>query len=511
MFKYYFLLISFFSFAEVFNFSLLSQSRFDGLVQRYELQVSSSDGHTPLWLNANKYGLSSLESVNGYIRSCIERPLEVDDGKKWGIGYGLDLVAPLHYTSDLVIQQCYAEVRYKHCVLTTGQKEQPMQLKNMELSSGSQTLGINARPIPGLRLSFPEYWCIPGLHSWLAFKGYLSYGWMTDGHFQERWTVSKSRYCKDVLYHDKAGYLRIGPGENDFPLSLELGLEMACEFGGTRYLPNKVPKKGNSSFKAYIDAFIAGGDEDSSDYYQTMTGDQLGSWVARLNYDNDIFGFSFYADHYFEDHSSMFFLDYDGYGSGNNWDTWEKNRYLLYPLKDIMLGGELHLKTFQWIDGLVVEFLNTRYQSGPIYHDHTRNINDHLGGSDGYYNHSFYSGWTHWGQVIGNPLYRSPLYNTDQTISVKDDRFYAWHFGVSGYLLDDLRYRLLCSWQRGLGTYMEPYLYPQENFSMICDFSYKFKSNGFNGHCSLRAAFAFDHGELLGNNFGSQLSFVYQI
>lgn len=32
-------------------------------------------------------------------------------------------------------------------------------------------------------------------------------------------------------------------------------------------------------------------------------------------------------DHYFEDHSGMFFLDYDGYGSGENWNVKERSRY----------------------------------------------------------------------------------------------------------------------------------------------------------------------------------------
>ena len=102
---------------------LISQKLSDGISLLYEMQVSGSDGCTPLWLNANKYGLSSLESFNGYVRGGLERPLVVDQGKKWGIGYGLDLVAPLHYTSDFVIQQCYVEIRYKHAVLTVGQKE----------------------------------------------------------------------------------------------------------------------------------------------------------------------------------------------------------------------------------------------------------------------------------------------------------------------------------------------------------------------------------------------------
>lgn len=486
--------------------TLMSYTFIDGLVQRYEVQVSGSDRCTPLWLNANKYGLSSLESFNGYILGGLERSLKMDEGKKLGVGYGLDLVAPLHYTSDFVIQQCYAEVRYKHAVLTIGQKEKPMQLKNMELSSGSQTLGINARPIPGVRVSFPEYWSVPGLHNWLAIKGHFSYGWMTDGHFQKDWRGERSGYCENVLYHDKAGYLRIGPGDYSFPFSLELGLEMACEFGGMIYRYGRSTIKGHTGLKAYIEAFTAGGDDEmGNEIYSNVAGDQLGSWVARLNYDNEQFGLSLYADHYFEDHSSMFLLDYDGYGSGKEWDTWVNNRYLLYPLKDIMLGAELRLRQFKWINGMVLEFLNTRYQSGPIYHDHTLSLSEHLGGRDNYYNHSLYQGWFHWGQVMGNPLYRSPIYNTDGTLTVKDNRFYAWHFGMSGNLLSNLRYRVLCSWQKGYGTYSSPYLYPKENLSMMGEMTYS-----FHDHYSIRVAAGFDRGELLGNNLGAQLTFQYQ-
>lgn len=483
----------------------LSQIVNSTFIEIFEVQISVSDGCTPLWLNANKYGLSSLDSFNGYVRGGLERPLKVDEEKKWGIGYGLDLVAPLYYTSDFVIQQCYAEVRYKHAVLTIGQKEQPMQLKSLELSSGSQTLGINARPIPEVRLSFPDYWNVPGLHNCLAIKGHFSYGWMTDGHFQKDWTKGLSRYSEGVLYHDKSGYLRIGPGDCNFPLSLELGLEMACEFGGKIYRHGRSTINGHTGLNAYIDAFMAGGDEDGSQYYQTMTGDQLGSWVARLNYDNEEIGLSLYADHYFEDHSSMFLLDYDGYGSGDEWDTWVNNRYLLYPLKDIMLGAELSLKHFKWFDGVVIEYINTRYQSGPIYHDHTPNMSDHIGGRDSYYEHYLYPGWVHWGQVMGNPLYRSPIYNKDGTLTIKDNRFYAWHFGMSGNLLSNFRYRVLCSWQKGFGTYSSPYLYPQENLSMMGEMTYS-----FHDHYSIRVAAGFDRGELLGNNLGCQMTFIYK-
>ena len=46
----------------------------EGLHYKVEMQASLSRGdHEPLWLNANKYGLSSLDKSNGYLRASIER------------------------------------------------------------------------------------------------------------------------------------------------------------------------------------------------------------------------------------------------------------------------------------------------------------------------------------------------------------------------------------------------------------------------------------------------------
>ena len=77
-------------------------------------------------------------------------------------------------------------------------------------------------------------------------------------------------------------------------------------------------------------------------------------------------GFSIYADKYFEDHSSMLQLDYDGYGSGSEWNEKKKHRYVFYDFKDIMLGGELNLKNGTWLRNVVLEYLYTKYQSSDL-------------------------------------------------------------------------------------------------------------------------------------------------
>ena len=120
----------------------------EGLTYHVEAQATASDGTTPLWLNANRYGLSSLESTNGYLRAGLIRPLRQDSLRRWGIGYGLDLVATYHHTANPVVHQAFAQVRWLHGTLLVGSKELPMQLKNNQLSSGWHSTTIGRCPLP---------------------------------------------------------------------------------------------------------------------------------------------------------------------------------------------------------------------------------------------------------------------------------------------------------------------------------------------------------------------------
>lgn len=480
-----------------------------GLEYDIEMQSTFSEGRTPLWLNANKYGLSSLDNTNGYLRAGVFRPLRTDSVRRWGMGYGVDVAVPYNFTSDFVVQQAFIEGRWLHGVMTVGSKEYPMELKNNLLSSGSQTLGINARPIPQVRIALPEYWTLPFAKGWLHLKGHIAYGRMTDDRWQHEFTNRKNKYADDVLFHSKAGYLKIGNEDVFCPFSLELGLEMAATFGGTAYRPDgkggMTVLKGDTGLGAYWNAFVPGGYDTGETTYQNVEGNHVGSWLIRMNWDTDMWRFSVYADKYFEVHSAMFQLDYDGYGQGEEWDEKKKSRYVLYDFKDIMLGMELNIKYDRWINDVVFEYIYSKYQSGPIYHDHTNTISDHIGGRDNFYNHSIYTGWQHWGQVIGNPLYRSPIYNEDGTIMVKDNRFMAFHLGIDGRPFPRFMYRVLASWQEGLGTYDEPYENKRNNFSLLVEGEYAFGGKLLNGW-KVKGGYGMDLGAILGDNYGFQVT-----
>lgn len=475
-----------------------------------EAQGSFSKGKTPLWLNANKYGLSSLDQSNGYVMGSLQRSISNDKDRKWGYGFGVDVAVPFNYTSNVIVQQAFAEGRWLHGTLTVGAKQRLMNLKNSRLSSGSHTLGINARPVPEVRLALEDYWKVPLTGGWVQLRGHIAYGMMTDDSWQHDFTGKRNRYADNVLYHSKAGFIRIGNDPYMYPFSVELGLEMASLFGGNSYLPNAdgtmTELKGDKGAKAFWNAFIPGG-KDATDgkNYKNAEGDQLGSWMLRLNYETDLWKAGLYADKFFEDHSAMFQLDYDGYGSGEEWQQKKKRRYVLYDFKDWMLGFDLHMKYGSWLRNIVVEYLYSMYQSGPVYHDHTTTIPDHIGGTDNYYNHNIYPGWQHWGQVMGNPLYRSPIYNTDGTIRVADNRFMAFHLGFDGEPSKNMAYRVLATYQEGLGTYDKPFDKKHHNVSFLVEGEYKFTSKILK-NWSVRGGYAMDFGGILGNNTGFQLT-----
>ena len=105
--------------------------------------------------------------------------------------------------------------------------------------------------------------------------------------------------------------------------------------------------------------------------------------------------------------------------------------------------------------------------------------------------------------MIGNPLYRSPIYNTDNSIDVRNNRFYAVHLGVEGSPTERLDYRVLTTYQKGWGTYNNPFTKAYKNFSFLVEAKYK-----FNHDWTVKGGYAMDFGseKMYGHNAGFQLT-----
>ena len=109
---------------------------------------------------------------------------------------------------------------------------------------------------------------------------------------------------------------------------------------------------------------------------------------------------------------------------------------------------------------------------------------------------------------MGNPLYRSPAYNDDGTITVKNNRFKALHFGIDGGS-GPLEYRFMATCQEGAGTYQDPYHHSHHNLSVMAEASWHFNTGKLCGW-SVKGACGMDIGGILGNNYGAQFTIARQ-
>jgi len=457
----------------------------------FEISATTSTGdYAPLWLTSNRYGLASTEPHSYLERARVERKASLDDGRRWGIGYGMDAAITFGHTRHLVLQQAYFEGRYRKITLTIGAKQQPMETKNSELTSGGLSMGINARPIPQARLDI-DWFNFPGTRGWWQWKLYGSYGMMTDGQWQKEWNNGLWRYTRHVLYHEKALYWQFGRPEV-FPLTYEIGLQMASQFGGTSY---KISGRGYkelttfhhaTNLRAFWDALTCQGSDETDGLNPNTAGNTVGSYVMELKYHGQDWQARAYWERFFEDQSML---------------------TVQYGIRDMLIGGEVTLPKNRWLTSAALEYLTTKNQSGAVYHDRTQNIYDKMNGRDNYYNHLLYAGWQNYGLAIGNPLLTSPLYNKafgqEGMLRFYNNRLRAWHLALAGDPNSEWHWRLLATLTRNWGTYERPLPDCQHQSYFLGETTYSPRwAQGWQTTLGL----GLDHGDLIGNSFGAQLT-----
>ena len=457
------------------------------LTDRNELVATYGSGNfAPMWHTTNRQGVNSEKNNSVYARlgaSGEHLFSNIDLNLDWGV----DVVAGYNLVSSVFVQQAYFDIRWKRVKLSLGQKERWCDMKNPRLSTGALVESGNARPIPQVRFELPEYWDIPGLGGWFGIRGHLAYGWFTDGCWQEKFFAETSARTAGVLYHSKAGFMRFG-NKDKFPLTAEIGLHMVTQFAGSCY--NSLNRPGYSTnparFKDYLLALIPlKGDSQYGAIDQgNVAGNVLGSWMGAITWTQEKWKLHFYYDHVFEDHSQMF---------------WE------YGLWTEQLAGlELELKNFKWIRNVVFEYFNLKNQSGPVYHDSTNDIPDQVSCVDNNYNHQRYAGWFNYGRMIGTPLCTSPIYNEDKLQICRNNRVEAFHLGAEGELLRWLDYRCLFTFSNNWGTYAKPFVDIKKNFSGLVELTFFLSKNK---NWSVGTSFAFDKGDLYGDNYGAMVTF----
>lgn len=458
----------------------------DSLYFGGETHATFSGGeNTPFWLVSNMHGLGSPKFNNGYVRGYMGKSMSETSKFSWGAR--ADLVAGWNLPGAFRIQQLFAELKYRKIWILFGAKEINSDYNNPRLSSGNLLFSGNALPIPQLRMGtqgFAPFW---GTKGWFSVNLYLAYGMFTDSNWQKSWVTPDGNRTKNVLFCSRGFWIRGGNWEK-FPLTLDVGIQMATEFGGTAYRNGEIIKP-PTRFIDWIKAIIPlSGSHETLDGEQTnIQGNMNGEYNISLSFSPaSKWHIRAYWEHYFEDQSQMTF----------EYGTW----------KDGLWGLEISFPKNKFISNFVYEYNYTKDQTGPINHDWTPEIPEQVSGGDNYFNHALYNAWQSWGMTIGTPLAISPLYNRNHQLYIYDTRFIANHFGLEGQPLEEIKWRLLMTFSQNWGTYRYPFPDVYNNFSGLIEVKYTPKRfKGWWAH----AAIAWDKGRMLGNNFGGMISIGY--
>lgn len=455
----------------------------DSIRYRGELKLNLAAGeHTPFWLANNQYGLSSVEKNNGYARIGLFHDMDTTRRFTWGAG--VDVAAPVRFTSDFVVQQLYAEAKYRCLNLMVGSKEISGFLNDPMLSSGDLMYSASARPIPQVRAGIFNYADVWGTHRWFSVKGYVAFGKFTDSGWVKRWVNPASPYALGTLYHSKALWIKGGDARK-FPLEVEWGLEMATEFGGATYLPSgKVIKHSESLMSWFRSVVPLPADKGAPEGESTnVEGNMLGSWNWAVNWTSpEGWALRVYYQRYFEDHSML---------------------WVHYPWRDGLWGLHAKMPNNRWVNNLLLEFIYMKDQSGPIYWDKHPQVPEQVSGRDDYYNHYLYNGWEHWGMGIGNPMAISPIYNANHHMYFYSNRYWGHHMALTGQPTPAVGYKVMSSYQRSWGQYDMPFKEVKDSYNLLLQLNLTPTSlPGWRAE----VAYAMDLGDLVGRNYGLMLS-----
>jgi hypothetical protein len=446
----------------------------------YKLEMfgsASSASTTPFWMHSNTHGIVPLDANNIGLLGGITGLYRFNPDMH--LQAGIDMVHDYFH-------QIYLSFDFHALQLKVGSKEDYHSLLDQSLSSGDWTFSTNARPIPELNLSIPEFTPIPFTHNYLHVKGDFAVGKFMDDKYILSVVNEKSSYAQRRLLHHKSGYLKLKkPSENSF--FMILGFEDCAQWGGWHSKNGNQPQSLSDFWR-----IIIGSEGDNratvSDQINVL-GDHLGTYTIKAGFAHPDWDLSVYKQHFFTDKSGM---EYANWRDGN----WGIECTLPLP----------YLK--KW----VFEYFSSMNQSGPFHFPFSiprrPGVKVRYGGGDSYYNHGLYNtGWSYFGQAIGSPLITSPEYNTNGSLGFNDTRIKAFHTGIKGNVSPNLSYRLISSYIEGYGTHGNPYLKKKQSLSGLLELNYVYPAWK---NWTFTVQLAADSGDMYKNNFGCLLKIKKQ-
>ena len=486
-------------FCVFFALNLFSQE--NSTAYRTELFGSAATGeNTPFWMLYRNWGMVPLEAGNFYVRGGVFHAGQINND--WSYKLGIDIAASSPHSFGTVwMQQIYGELNRKTLRLTIGSKEDYTSLLDEYLSSGDFSLSNNARPIPEIKGSIPDFILVPRTKGNMYIKGDFAIGKYMDGNWQEDKALPYNQpYTKDILSHHKSIYFRFGNINKQHKLQFTAGMDHQAQWGGKLYIYRYVEETGQLDYvmhkqpQGLDDLFrvmIAkeGSPGSSGADVAYVAGSHVGSYLLRFDYKlKNSAQISLYRHIFYEDGSGMTLENY----------------------RDGILGVQYKSAEKKLLSNIVFEYIYTKHQTGPIHfnlemddaHDHLRHNGN---ANDDYYNNCDYvQGRSYYGRTMGTPLFLSCEYNADGRLEFKSNRIISYHLGMEGYFTSNLKYRLTATTGQTWGRYYVPFRSEKTGFTSNLDLIYNYpRIKGLN----IKLSTGFNTGEFFGGDtFGGGIT-----
>ncbi|GAB3552716.1 capsule assembly Wzi family protein [Spirosoma fluminis] len=465
-------------------------------VVRYSVELgglAASDQQTPFWLRTNQYGTVPLQGSFGTLRMSVQRDYKpradstTKQKKRFDWGFGLYAVAnagprPTADNPAVLLPDAYLKIRFGKLELYGGNRREVYGLGDTLLTSGFVAWSGNALPFPKIQLHTPDFVPLGFIKKLIALRVGYAHGWFANS------------YIKGSYLHQKYLYGRIG--KPHWHVRLYLGLNHQVQWGGRAdYLigsPLAVDGNLASSFQDYL-SMVSGRYPDAvqNDRFtgfdgENRIGNHVGSYDIALEWNGAKRNWLLYHQHIYDDASGL----------------------ALQNIPDGLTGLRFlnHSKTrtrfrFQRI---VLEWLNTMNQSGPVFDPLAR-----FQGADNYFNHSQYiEGWSYRGRTVGTPFI-APRAGFAAAVNqftgggfFPNNRLVAWYTGISGGFRRGPLFTIRASISRNYGSYNQPYPQPFRQFSGAFQSQWPLDRKL---STTLITTFAIDRGDLFPNVAGGYL------
>lgn len=451
----------------------------------------SSAERTPFWLWANQFGIVPAQAPTGTLRAGFSGLAAlVDTSQKnrhaWTLHYQAEIVGNAGKTSQLLLPEAYARVTHRALELVVGRRREVIGLVDTTLSSGSWAWSGNALPMTKIRFGtsgFTSLW----RNGWLGVNAFVAHGWFAN-----------TDYMQHSFLHQKSTIWRLG--KSSWGFRLYAGINHHAQWGGkSAYLDRNLA----------VDGQLPGRLKDFGMVFLTLQTRNREGGPGYTNFD----GFNRFGNH-------LGSYDFGIELPGKNHTVWlyhqhpfEDSSGLIFANLPDGLSGVRYTRTtpstsFFQLNGLLLEVLLTRSQSGSFLDLYGQTRLRRGEGRDNYFNNSQYrEGWSYHNQNLGTAfLSRSPdvraKYQSNNWI-INNNRVQVFHAGLRALVARRVDVLAKFSYSLNEGTYDIPLADRPRQFSSMLQLMLPVR---WLGGSVLTAAVAADTGQLYENAFGSYLS-----